>query len=228
MGEMLAVLAHEAPEHTALSVMCDLPRWQPRAAAYLIAPLVLRQPPDTIFVAVVDPGVGTPSRRPVWLEADGRILVGPDNGLLDVVARQAREARMREIQWRPSFLSASFHGRDLFAPVAARLAVGGEVASRTMRRRFVWSSRWAPDLAQVIYVDGFGNCITGLRASVLSHRARLEVGGWKLGRARTFGDVGAGELFWYANSLGLVEIACNQASASERLGLTVGSRLVIR
>lgn len=227
VGEMLAVLARDAPGHTALSIMCDLPRWQPRAAAYLIAPLVLGQPEGTVFVTVVDPGVGTPSRRPVWLEADGRILVGPDNGLLDVVARGARQVRMREIHWRASALSASFHGRDLFAPVAARLAQGLEVASQPLRRRFSWSSRWPSDLDQVIYVDGFGNCITGRRASAMPHHGTVVVGGQRLVGARTFGDVEAGEPFWYANSMGLVEIACNQANASECLELAIGSPLVI-
>ena len=223
VGEMLAVLGREAPACPAINLMCDLPAWQPRAAAYLVAPLILGQPPGPVFVAVVDPGVGTASRRPVWLEAEGRVVVGPENGLLDVIARSARGARMHEILWRPEAMSDSFHGRDLFAPVAARLARGESVPSRPLRRRFAWSRRWPRDLDEVIYVDGFGNCITGRRACSVPDFGVLHLPGRIVGYSRTFGQVTPGAPFWYRNSMGLVEVACNQASASRALGLCVGS-----
>lgn len=222
VGEMLAVLAREAPSHSAINLMSDLPRWCPREAAYLIAPLVTRQPPGTIFVAVVDPGVGTESRRAVWLQVDEHVLVGPDNGLLDVVARQANNARMHEILWRPRSLSASFHGRDLFAPTAAKLANGQSPRSRPLRRRFQWSRQWPEDLDRIIYIDDFGNCMTGRRASSLDRRRFLKLGDTRIPYARTFGDVPLKSLFWYENSLGLVEVSANQASASRILSMDVG------
>lgn len=223
VGEMLAVLAREAPAIPAVSLMWDLPRFRPHLAAYLVAALAAQQPERSVLVAVVDPGVGTAARRPVWLEADGRVLVGPDNGLLDVAARRAGGARMHEILWRPRRLSASFHGRDLFAPAAARLATGQRLRGRALRRRFEWSRRWPQDLDRVVYVDGFGNCVTGRRAGAVPRRAQLVAGGRSLARARTFAAVPRGAAFWYQNSMGLVEIACNQDRACDRLGLEPGS-----
>ena len=227
IGEMLAVLAQKAPSHHSINLMSDLPRWRPREAAYLVAPLVARQPAGTIFVTVVDPGVGTDSRRPVWLEADGRVLVGPDNGLLDVVARQARSARMHEILWRPRTLSASFHGRDLFSPVAAMLANGEPPRSRPLRRRFQWSQKCPEDLDRVVYIDDFGNCMTGRRAATFGRRRTICVSGERIAYARTFGEVKSGSLFWYENSLGLVEVAANQESASQILSLDIGDALSV-
>ena len=94
---------------------------QPRLAAYLLAALAVEFPKGSVFLCVVDPGVGG-DRLPVVLEADGRWFVGPDNGLLNTVAAQSEHVVWRIITWRPELLSASFHGRDLFAPIAANIA----------------------------------------------------------------------------------------------------------
>jgi S-adenosylmethionine hydrolase len=223
VGEMLAVLARQAPGVPSISLMSDLPQWSPRAAAYLVDALRQRQPAGSVLLAVVDPGVGTRSRRPVWVEAQGQLLVGPDNGLFDVVLRRAAPARVHEVLWRPRRLSASFHGRDLFAPVAARLAMGHGVAGRSLRRGGRWSRRWPEDLDAVIYVDGFGNCMTGRRASTVPRGWHIGVGKHCLERARTFGAVEPGQAFWYENSLGLVELAVNRGRADAVLGLEVGA-----
>jgi S-adenosylmethionine hydrolase len=225
VGEMLAVLARESPTHPSINLMSDLPRWRPREAAYLIAPLVARQPPGTLFVTVLDPGVGTEARKPVWLQADEHLLVGPDNGLLDVVARQARNARMHEILWRPRILSTSFHGRDLFAPVAAMLAAGQSPPSKPLRRRFQWSREWPEALDRIIYIDDFGNCMTGRCASSLNRRCSVGIAGREISYARTFAEAEPGTLFWYENSLGLVEVAANKANASQILSVEVGDEV---
>src|SRR5690348_15322031 len=123
VGQVKAVLAREAPQQPVIDLLHQAPAMNPRASAYLLASLAPSIKGDAAFVCVVDPGVGT-ARRALALRADGRWFVGPDNGLLDVVARRARETEWWEIAWRPQDLSATFHGRDLFAPVAARLARG--------------------------------------------------------------------------------------------------------
>ena len=227
VGEMRAVLARDAPGVPVVDLMSDLPLFAPRTGAYLVDALRARQPAGTVFVAVVDPGVGTRARRPIWVDAAGHRLVGPDNGLLDVVLRRVPGARAHEILWRPRRLSASFHGRDLFAPVAARLATGRGVAGRALRPRRRWSRAWPEDLDEVVYVDGFGNCMTGRRAASLRARDRVQAGGRVLRHARTFGAVGRGDAFWYRNSVGLVEIAVNQGRADDALGLAVGSRVSV-
>ena len=86
---------------------------------------------------------------------------------------------------------------------------------------------WPDDLAEIIYLDDFGNAMTGLRASTLDGGRQLQVGGRAVAPARTFGEVAPGEAFWYANSCGLAEIAVNQGSAREQLGVTVGDRVLV-
>lgn len=220
VGQMKAVLFREAPGTPVVELFSDAPRCNPRASAYLLAAYAEDFAPGTVFLAVVDPGVGTDARRPLVMEADGRWFVGPDNGLLAIVARRAAACRCWEINWRPSRLSASFHGRDLFAPVAAMLARGEEPPGQL---RACSNFEWPDDLAEVVYVDSFGNAMTGLRADLIAHDAVLVVAGHELRYASTFGMVGIGDAFWYENANGLVELAVNQASAAEQLGVTIGT-----
>jgi S-adenosylmethionine hydrolase len=227
VGEMHAAVHSRGSGHTVVDLIHDLPRFRPRLAAYLLRALVSRQPRGSVFVCVVDPGVGTPQRKPVWLEADGRLLVGPDNGLLQVVARAAAEARWSEILWRPRRLSASFHGRDLFAPVAAMLAAGEPVRARRLRRYSRFSTRWPADLPRILYVDGFGNLVTGIRASRLGLRDALHVAGRCCRRHRVFGEAPVGQPFWYANSMGLAEIAVPLESAARVLAAEAGDAVAI-
>jgi S-adenosyl-L-methionine hydrolase (adenosine-forming) len=161
------------------------------------------------------------------VEADGRFFVGPGNGLFEIVIRRARDAKVWEITWQPPRLSATFHGRDLFAPVAACIARGEAPPGEL--RDLAWGRQpaWPDDLAEIVYVDHFGNAMTGMRAASLGDRARLSVGGRMLERARTFGDAAPGDAFWYENSNGLAEIAVNQGRADRLLGLAIGSAVTI-
>ena len=172
-----------------------------------------------MFLCVVDPGV-CGKRDAIVVKADGRTFVGPDNGLLSVLWQRARRRKCLRVAWRPKRLTRSFHGRDLFAPVAAALAVKrlprGWLAARNSPDVLL-----APDdLARVIYVDHYGNCVTGLRAAKVARTARIRVGGRLLRHARTFEE--AQGPFWYENSMGLVEIAVPRGSAALRLKLHVG------
>ncbi len=226
-GQMKAALCRDAPACALIDLFADAPTCDPRAAAYLLAAYAPEFAAGSVFLCVVDPGVGS-DRDGLVVEADGRWYVGPDNGLFELVARRAvRAARWWSITWRPERLSASFHGRDLFAPVAARLALGhmppGTPKTGAAHRRV----DWADDLAEVIYVDGFGNAMTGVRARVVAAGARLVVGGATLERARTFADVPLGHAFWYENANGLVEIAVNQGRADAALALRPGTPVEI-
>lgn len=222
VGQVEAVLAEAAPGVPVVELLSDAPAFDPRASAYLLAALVEPLPAGAVVLAVVDPGVGGP-RRPMVLRAGGRWYVGPDNGLLALVARRAGDVSAWEITWRPERLSATFHGRDLFAPVAARLARGEPPPGEPLPPGDgLVGADWPDDLAEIVYVDGYGNAATGLRAGRLAAGARLEVAGRILGRARRFGERPEGEAFWYENSYGLAEIAANRASAAAALGLAPG------
>lgn len=220
MGEMRAAMLRRAPQVSVVDLMADAPAFRPDLAAYLLAALWPTARPGDVVLAVVDPGVGT-ERLPLAVEVDGRWLVGPDNGLFEPMLRRADRWRAHAIAWRPERLSASFHGRDLFAPVAAALALGDRSKlAPAEARRF---PGWPDDLPAIVYVDGYGNAATGMRASMLRPSARLIAGGQALARARTFGEVPPGEAFWYENSSGLAEIAVSGGSAAARLGLSPGS-----
>ena len=123
VGQVKAVLAREAPGVPVIDLFADLPPFRPQLAAYLLAAYGETFVAGDVILAVVDPGVGS-ARAALALEADGRWYVGPDNGLFEIVQRRAGAAQCWTIDWRPPAMSATFHGRDLFAPVAARLARG--------------------------------------------------------------------------------------------------------
>jgi hypothetical protein len=222
MGQMRAVLHQGAPALPIVDLFADAPTYDARAAAYLLAAHGPEFPPGTVFVCVVDPGVGG-DRPAMVLRADGHTFVGPGNGLFEIIARRAAGFEAQAITWRPGHLSASFHGRDLFAPVAAALASGHNVAMTAIDDSVWRQPDWPDDLAQVIYLDHFGNAITGLRSGKLSGDQEIEINGHRLVRARTFSDLPVGRAFWYENANGLVEAAVNQGSAAHDLGLALGS-----
>lgn len=250
VGQLHAVFACEAPGVPVIDLFHSVPDFNIRAAAYLLPAYTRGFPPDTVFVCVVDPGVGG-ARRPVMLQADKRWYVGPDNGLFEIVKRRATEYECHVIRWRPPRISASFHGRDLFAPVAALLARGeipdAESVSHFPERRSTESmlvrgeitdaefaelsapadTPWPEDLAEIIHIDHYGNAVTGLRAMSVSANHTIRVGGEVLKYARVFSDVPSGTAFWYENANGLVEIAVNGGSAAARLGLKPGDPLTL-
>jgi S-adenosyl-L-methionine hydrolase (adenosine-forming) len=221
VGQLHAVLAMTAPGTPVVDLFHDIPHYDIRAAAYLLPAYAALFPPLTVFICVVDPGVGG-ERRPLVLEADGKWYVGPDNGLFNLVLRRARRSVVQEISWRPPTLSASFHGRDLFAPVAAALAQGVPRESHPVTLAQAEMDVWPDDLAQVLYIDGYGNGISGVRSSQIPVDRVLRVQGQAVPHARVYGDVPPGQAFWYGNANGLVEIAVNCGSARRVLGLSTG------
>ena len=226
VGQMHAAIARHAPGVQVIDLMHDAPAFDPAAAAYLLAALVPSVCPNAVVVAVVDPGVGS-TRRPIVVRADERLFVGPDNGLFELVMRRAGQVDCHGIDWRPAALSSSFHGRDLFAPVAASLAKGATYGGTPLPTEAVRYPHWPDDLPVVVYVDGYGNLMTGIRAETVGPDAQLTIGGAKPQRARTFSDVKPGEMFWYANSIGLIEVAVNQGSAAAQLSASIGMDVAI-
>jgi S-adenosyl-L-methionine hydrolase (adenosine-forming) len=224
--QMKAVLHREAPGVPVVDLFADAPMRDPRAAAYLLAAYAAWFTAGTVLLAVVDPGVGG-ERPPVVVEADGIRYVGPGNGLFELVRRRAKAATVAEIAWRPPTLSGSFHGRDLFAPVAALLARGE--TPELIAREADWQREpgWPDDLAEILYIDHYGNAMTGLRAASVPPSSVLSVRGTQIQSALTFSSVRPGEAFWYENSNGLVEIAVNMARADGVLELTLGTEVHI-
>lgn len=226
VGQVKSVLAQQAPDVPVIDLLNDAPRFDAVASAHLLAAYVSSFPVDSIFLGVVDPGVGNAERKPVIVKVGDCYFVGPDNGLFDVVAARGGAVQWWDIDWRPDHLSPTFHGRDLFAPVVAKLA-RGDFPAATKRLSHVPSIN-TDDLKKIIYIDHYGNAITGVRAEKLDVRARLLLGEVILTHAQTFSDVSHGQAFWYENANGLVEIAVNQGHASTVLKLNLGNAVLIR
>ena len=223
VGQLTAsILAHRG-DLIVVDLMHDAPAMRPDLAAYLLPAVCRDLPQEAVVVAVVDPGVGG-ERAALVVESGTRIFVGPDNGLL---SRLPDIRRVDTIDWRPPDLSASFHGRDLFAPVAARIAIGDSFEHSGSSTSVMVGNDWPERLDRVVYIDGYGNLMTGISGEKLLENSCLNAGGVKIEHAGTFSDVPPGTLFWYPNSQGLVEIAANRNSAAAMLSLALGAKILI-
>ncbi len=241
------VAARIAPHATIIDVTHLIPPGDIRRGAAVLAQTVPYLPP-AVHLAVVDPGVGT-QRRGVAVQAGNSVFVGPDNGLLSwAVASSGGAARAYHLTNRELWLeqvAATFHGRDIFMPVAAHLAADaepgatgeeidvGDLVTLPAPERAV---RGARADGEVLTVDRFGNVqltITSSDAAAIGIRPG-DVVQLQLGRRRLtvpyrdmFGAVAGGELVAYADSAGLVSIAVNGGDAAQRLGLPPGARVSI-
>lgn len=220
VGQMQARLHSLVSDVPCMGLMQDLPPFRPDLAAYLLPALLRDLPGDSLLLCIVDPGVGG-ERAGLLVRADGHWLIGPDNGLLALVARRAGDGTVWRIGWQPERMSASFHGRDWFAPAAARLVLGEDLELTPLAPDNMVGADWPDERATIVYVDHFGNLMTGVRAAGVAAEA-VRVRGQPLPRTRTFCEVEPGQAFWYENSLGLIEIAVNQGRADRQLALGVG------
>jgi len=225
LGQLNSVLAQHAPDEIIINLLSDAPIFQPKESAYILAALERGFPKNSIFLCIIDPGVGS-DRLPIVLDVDGKIFIGPDNGVLSIVLRRGLNVSAKEIKWRPDKLSTSFHGRDLFAPIAAKIATGKSFEWKTLALESLAGIDWPDDLNSIIYIDYYGNAMTGVRAHNLQCTDQIKCGGKLFSYASTFSNVEVGKAFWYENANGLVEIAVNQGNAST-LGIKVGDPISI-
>jgi len=226
VGQMKARIHEAAPAQQVVDLLHEAPEYNAHAGSHLIAALAGNFPPGTVFLCVVDPGVGT-ERDGVAVTAGGHWFVGPDNGLLSVVAARNADAKVWRILWRPESLSATFHGRDLFAVIASQIAQGEFPGDKLEEQSKLHVEFDAGDLPRIIYIDHFGNAWTGQRAAGIPKSSRVVARAGEFSHAETFGAVGKGEGFWFANSAGLLELAINRGNAAEKLGLKLGDPVQI-
>lgn len=223
---MQLLLSGMVPGVPVIPLIADLPAFRPELAGYLLHGLAHRMPGRTLYACVVDPGVGT-DRDVLVARCADEWWLAPDNGLLVPLLARHTDAQIFRLRWRPAGMSASFQGRDLFMPLAARLVCGDWPECEPVPPTELVNSHWPADAWQVCYIDAFGNLITGVDADMLSPTAMLQVGDHRLSKARTFADVGVGEAFWYRNAFGLLEAAVNQGRADERLGVGLGDAIAL-
>ncbi len=227
------------PEARIIDVTHEVPVYWPAEAGFWLARAYQYFPVGSVHVAVVDPGVGT-GRDIIAVQADGHVFLAPDNGLLaPLLGRsEARSVHRLEATRLTQLLglapaSATFHGRDIFAPVAAELAAGRLLPEQLGPRHDDTVPGWIEEPVLngkqingvVITIDHFGNLITNIDADLLSslRQPLVRAAGQLLPLRRTYGDVAPGEFLALVNSFGVLEIACAERSAADSLGLGRGA-----
>ncbi|MGH7902959.1 MAG: SAM hydrolase/SAM-dependent halogenase family protein [Candidatus Dormibacteraceae bacterium] len=215
VAAMKGVVLAQCPEASLVDVSHTIPPFDIRAATFMVWAGTRHFSPGAIHLAVIDPGVGT-ARRAVALSVGRSFYVGPDNGVFDLVL-EGREPDVAVVLPRPVTASATFEGRDVFAPAAGALAAGRAIEEMGEPvRELVHLPAAGP---AVVWVDGFGNLVTNVRSAPrglrINGRAVTAVVG-------TYGEVAPGDLISYLGSMGYVEVGARQARAADTLGARPG------
>lgn len=249
-GAILGVILSINPDVRVLNLTHNVPAYNIREASYLLVTAAKEFPERTIFLAVVDPEVGS-SRKAIIVETlDQKLFVGPDNGIFTDVIRTfgfKKAVNITNLLWfRKGDISSTFHGRDVFAPAAARLSAGKsmeDAGPKLSEKDIVMLERKPAELTEqgvsgeVLHRDHYGNLVTNIPASVLAKA------GWRAGMALEFvvqgqvvtaklgenyGAVARGEMVLVLNGQGLLELARHVGSAGDSLQATAGDSIVVR
>jgi len=242
-GSLRGAVLAACPDATVVDITHDVERYAVREAAFVLRASASVFPAGTVFVAVVDPGVGT-NRRGIAIYAGGYYFVGPDNGLFSLILADEPDAHVRELTnsalFRPN-LSSTFHGRDIFGPVGGAIARGTAFEEVGIGIDDAFTFEFAKPRVtaneeiegHVIYIDTYGNLVTSIGGSVwkaFSAKAGgdltemvTDINKVILPVVTTFGDVPEDESCAYFGSAGRVEIAVNRGSAAKRFEAVLGT-----
>jgi S-adenosylmethionine hydrolase len=235
VGVMKGMILGICPQAQIVDITHEVTAFEIAEGAFTIAQAYRYFPKKTVHVVVVDPGVGS-DRRPIVVEAGGQCFVAPDNGVLSMIYSEEKH-KVRQISNETYFrhpVSRTFHGRDVFAPVAAHLAAGVAVSQmgkliRDYERaefetpRLNGTRSWS---GRVLKIDRFGNVVTNFRVRDFGDLGSfsLAIGLEEIRRsAGSYAEAVAGELFAIAGSSGYWEVSVNQGSAAGRMGCQIGS-----
>ncbi len=245
VGQMKGVMARLASEIRILDLSHGVEPFNLVQAGFILKASAKHFPKNTVFVSVVDPGVGT-SRRIILVEINGQSFLAPDNGLLGLVLARVEQLEVFDMSRAVTALdsvSATFHGRDVFAPLASWLALGGPVheLGTRMEPEDLAPSAFPEIIAihslqkheetrvTVLHADRFGNCVLGLESgpSPLPDFRALRANGKPAKIVTTYGELAPGELGLLAGSQDYMELAVNQGSAALELGLSPGDEAIL-
>jgi S-adenosylmethionine hydrolase len=233
-GAVKGVMQSLAPDVHIVDITHDIPPQDVTAAAFALAQAAPYFPEGTVHVVVVDPGVGG-ARRSVVVDDGRQRYVGPDNGVFALAVPVVISAHeITAPLFRRGTVAATFHGRDVFAPAAARLATGSAPSEAgpvvelegTLSVKPVVTKK-KETTGHVIHVDRFGNCITDIPAARLAASAKVRVAGKAIALVRTYEDVTRGKALAYVGSSGTLEIAVRDGSAARSLKIKRGATVVV-
>jgi len=246
VGVMKGIILSINPNAVIVDVTHGIGKYQVIQGALILKSCYKYFPKGTVFVVVVDPGVGS-MRRAIAIKTSNYIFIGPDNGILTPAAFDDGVVDVYEVEkYTLPVVSRTFHGRDVFAPVAARISMGKPIedVGRRISVKSIVSIEISKSethngeiIGEVIYIDSFGNAVTNIHpnslrllgieegdlVSVEIDRIRYEIP-W----VKAYSDVGKGELLIITNSFNYIELSVNQGNASEALKLKVGSKIIVK
>jgi hypothetical protein len=240
VGQVKGAVLTVCPEAQLVDLTHAVPAQDIRTGAFLLWSAVRAFPAGTIHVAVVDPGVGSARRAVAVRCGRGDFFVGPDNGLLSPAIERLGGTASAVVLDRPSFwradASSTFHGRDIFGPIAGHLARGSGLkplgsALRTLERPFVFPEPQRAGTSirgEVLHVDSYGNLVTNVSGPGLPARFEVEIRGQSVASKGFYGAAQPGELLAIAGSTGLLEISAREDSAARTLGARVGDQLTVK
>jgi S-adenosyl-L-methionine hydrolase (adenosine-forming) len=234
VAAMKGVICAVAPGVAVDDATHEVPPGDILAGAWALAAYWQHYPAGTVHVAVVDPGVGG-DRRAIAIEAAGRFGVGPDNGIFTRVLREAGPGQHTAVEVRPpATASATFHGRDVFAPAAARIALAGSldglgpaVADPLLLPVPEASHADGVVLGEVVHVDRFGNLITNIGRELLPASARVSLLGSSCPVMHTYGTAAVGSLIAVVGSREVLEVSVRDGSAADTLGARRGDAVTV-
>lgn len=246
VAAMKGVIISTNPNVTIVDITHEVPKQDIRTAAFTLANAAETFPKGTIFVAVVDPGVGTKRRCVLLQTRNGMSFIGPNNGIFTLVAERFGVSKIYEITNKALMMpkiSLTFHGRDLMAPVAAHLSLGLKPSSvgpeiKALKRLKMSTPKLteAKIVGCILNIDDFGNLITNIGADLITRFTglggilRVSVGGkdFKAKFVGTFGDVKPSENLCYVGSARSLEISRNMGNLAETLGAKSGDKVTLR
>ena len=240
VAEMKAVILSVNPRATIVDITHDIAPGDVTAGAFNLLACHAWFPKGTIFVAVVDPGVGS-KRAALAVRTDGAhgyVFVGPDNGLFSLVLDNYYKSTVRSLENTRYFqkeISSTFHGRDIFAPVAAHLSRGvafeklGPKVEATVGLSTMAAAHATKKGIEgsVIYIERFGNAVTNISSSLASQAGRIRVKGRTIPLRGSYSDVAQGNPVAVIGSCGFVEISVNRGNAAQKLRLKIGDRVTV-
>lgn len=240
---MRGVILTRNPAAHVIDLAHDIPPQWPPEAGFWISRAYRFFPRGTVHLAIVDPGVGT-ERNILVVEHDDHVFIAPDNGLLGALLDTAEDPRVWQLDVERLITSGfdtpsdTFHGRDIFAPLAAELTAGRMQLATIAKRVNEWTPGWLDDpevsgkkvTGTIVTIDAFGNLISNIDAKLISgfREPIAYIAGHQIAMLQTYGRARPGDALALINSFGVVEIAIAEGSATESLGSERGAPIVIK